>query len=161
MIEKASATIGLYHGLPLPVLRLKAVAEAGMERGAGAGAMLVAVRELVMIAGLDEWNKPVPVQQGHVVIEIGQGMPAQEMVMEETGLARRIVVANIVVIDLRYGNVDDAENHERDSQSSRPQPVNPPLDSHRFASMLTFGAGSLTVSVTSQPAEPARPPESP
>ena len=64
--------------------------------------------------------------------------------MEGTSFARRVVVANIVIIDLRKGNVDHAENHHRDSQGSGAQPINLAFLRHRFASMLTTGAAPVT-----------------
>ena len=62
MMKQASATIGMHHRLTPPVLALQAVTDVGMKRGAGAGTMVLTVGELVMMAGLDEWNEPVPMQ---------------------------------------------------------------------------------------------------
>ena len=138
-MEQAAATIGMHHGLTPPVLALQALTDVGMKRGARALAIVLAIGELVMMAGLDERNEPVPVQKSYVVIEVGKGMPLEEMVMEVTGLARRVVVADVVIIDLRDWNVDYAENHHRDSQSSRAQPINLAFHRHRFASMLRIG----------------------
>jgi hypothetical protein len=148
MMEQASATIGMHHGLTAPVLALQALTDVGMKRGAGALAMVLAIGELVMMAGLDERNEPVPVQKSYVVIEVGKGMPLEEMVMEVTGLARRVVMADVVIIDLRDWNVDHAENHHRDSQGSRAQPINLAFHPHRFASMLTIGTAPTTMSAT-------------
>ena len=39
--------------------------------------MMLVVGALVMIAELHDRNEPVPVQHGHVVVEVGRRVPAQ------------------------------------------------------------------------------------
>ncbi len=61
----------------------------------------------------------MPVQQCHVVVGIGQGMPAQEVVVVRADLAGLVVVADVVVVGLRQRDMDRAEDQEPDPQGSQ------------------------------------------
>ena len=62
--------------------------------------MMFVVGTLMMIADLHEWNEPVPVQHGNVVVRVGRWVPAQEVIVVDADLARSVVVADVVIIGL-------------------------------------------------------------
>ena len=87
-----------------------------------------------MIAELHERNEPVPVQHGHVVVEIGRGVPAQEVIVVDADFAGRVMVADVVIVGLGQRYVNDAENQNADSQVRVPSPESPPIERHDLAS---------------------------
>jgi len=89
---------------------------------------------LVMIARLDERHEPVPMQHGHVVVQIGRGVPAQEVIMVDADFAGRVMVADVVVVGLGQRDVNDAENQNADSQDSNASSIGPLHNRHDLAS---------------------------
>jgi len=85
--------------------------------------MVVVVGTLMGIRRFKQRKEPVPVEKREVGIRISRGMPAQQMIVMFTHLANPVVMANVVIIGLRQGHVDDAQNHDPDSQDSQPRPV--------------------------------------
>ena len=142
MIEEPSASCRGGYRLTLPV-RCRPIPEVCVHARAGAGTMMLVVGALVMIAELHERNEPVPVQQGHVVVEIGRGVPAQEMIVIDADFAGRVVVADVVIVGLRQRYVDDAENQDADSQGSCPSPDQPAAATPRFRLVLGSNEGRL------------------
>ena len=122
MSEEPPAALGADHGLTRPV-RFRPVAHMGVQGGAGARKPMLIIGTRLVSARLDEGNEPVPVEQGHVRVRGGRGMPAQEVIVEGADLAGRVVVADIVIIGLRQRDVDRAENQHRDSQGSPAPPL--------------------------------------
>jgi hypothetical protein len=121
-VEEPPAAIGADHGRSGPV-RLRPIAQTSVQGGAGARAMPTVIIPRLTGARLDERDKPVPVQHRHVVVGIGPGMPAQEMVVIGADLAGRVVVADIVIVGLRQRDVDRAEDQNSDPQGSQAAPL--------------------------------------
>jgi len=96
--------------------------------------MLIVVGTSMWVAQFNERNEPVPVEQGDVVVVVGRGVPAQEVVMVGAELARGIVVADVVIIGLGKRYVDHTENQKADSQGSRATPIRLPPRCHDTAS---------------------------
>jgi hypothetical protein len=70
--------------------------------------MMLVVRALVVIAELHDRDKPVPMQHGHVIVEVRRGMPAQKVIVIAADFARRVVVADVVIVGLGQWHVNDA-----------------------------------------------------
>ncbi len=93
--------------------------------------LVLVVGPLMMVAQIRAGNHPVPVQHGHVVVKIGERVPAQEVIVVNTDLPRRVVMADIVIVGLRQRNMHGAENHDRDSQIAQtPERFLPPRQEH-------------------------------
>ena len=101
--------------------------------------MMLVVRTLVMIAELHDRHEPVPVQHGHVVVEVGRRVPAQQVIVITADFAGRVMVADVVIVGLGQRHVNDAENQYPDSQFAYPSPESKPLGRHAIASMDDFG----------------------
>ena len=80
---------------------------------------MVIARICGLVARFDERNVPVPMQHGHVIGVVGGGVPPEEMIVVDAYLVGRVMVANIVIIGLRQGYVNHAQNQNSDSESSR------------------------------------------
>jgi hypothetical protein len=129
VIEESSTTVGANDRLATPV-GSRPIPQLRVDGWAGAGAMLVVVRALVVIAELHDRNEPVPVEHGHVVVEVRRGMPAQKMIVITADFARQVMVAYVVIIGLGQGHVNNAQNQNSDSQSSRTSLVCRPAGRH-------------------------------
>ena len=101
---------------------------------------MVVVGALVMISRLDERKEPVPVKETEVGIEIGRGMPAQQVVVMKADFTSGIVMANVVVVGLRQRNVNDAEDHDPDEEVSCPRSMIVPPRRHVRAPILSSQA---------------------
>ena len=88
VIEESAATVGPNDRLTVPV-GCWPVSEVGVQTGPELGPMFVVVA-LVMIAGLDERNEPMPMQHGHVVVVIGRRVPAQKVIVVDAYFAGRV-----------------------------------------------------------------------
>ncbi len=131
VIERSTLTIGADGRLGLPV-GCGPISQMRMERGARA--LMLFVGNLVMITELDNRNEPVPVQDGHVVVQIGRWVPAQEVIVVDTNLVGGIMVANVVIVGLGQRHMHDTENHNTDSQVASPSPESTPPKIQRLAS---------------------------
>ncbi len=78
--------------------------------------MVVVIGTLMGIRRLEQRKEPVPVKQGEVGIRIGRWMPAKQMVVMLTDLARPVVMANVVIVGLRQRHMNHAKNHDPDSR---------------------------------------------
>jgi hypothetical protein len=74
VIEESSTTVGANDRLATPV-GCRPIPQLRVDGWAGARAMLVVVSALLVIAELHDRNEPVPVEHGHVVVEVRRGMP--------------------------------------------------------------------------------------
>ncbi len=133
MIEESSAAVGADHRLTMPV-GCRPVPNVCVQGGAGAGTVMLVVGTLVMIAELHERDEPVPVQHGHVVVEIGRGVPAQEVIVIDADFTGGVMVADVVIVGLGQRHVNQAENQNADSQVDCPSPESAPIGPHRLAS---------------------------
>jgi hypothetical protein len=98
MLEEPPASIGTNYGLAGPI-RLRPIAHVSVQCRPRDSMLATGIQR--SRAGLDEGDEPVPVQQGHVVVKVGRGMPAQEVIVVEADLAGCVVMADIVIIGLR------------------------------------------------------------
>ena len=128
-IEESSTTVGANDRLATPLGR-RPITKLRVDRWAGAGAMLVVVNALVVIAELHDRNEPVPMKHGHVVVEVRRWMPAQQVIVITADFARQVMVAYVVIIGLGQGHVNNAQNQNSDSQSSRTSLVCRPAGRH-------------------------------
>jgi hypothetical protein len=131
-IEESSTAVGANDRLATPV-GCRPIPQLRVDGRARAGAMLVVVRALVVITELHDRNKPMPVEHGHVVVEVRRGMPAQKMIVITADFARQVMVAYVVIIGLGQGHVNNAQNQNSDSQSSRTSLVCRLAGRHVFA----------------------------
>ena len=114
VIEESPAAVGADHRVTMPV-GCRPVPNVRVQRRAGTGVMLV-VGALVMIAEFHDRNEPVPVQHGHVVVEIGRRVPAQKVIVIDADFAGGVMVADVVIVGLGQRHVHEAENQNPDSQ---------------------------------------------
>ena len=91
---------------------------------------MLVVGALVMIAEFHDRNEPVPVQHGHVVVEVGRRVPAQKVIVIDADFAGRVMVADVVIVGLGQRHVHEAENQNSDSQVACPLPESAPLGPH-------------------------------
>src|SRR5262249_31523730 len=133
--EETPASAGLHDRLIPPVGPLEPIADMGVHRGYGAGTVLVVAGWSLWVAQLNGRNEPVPVQHGDVVVVVGRGVPAQEVIVEDANLAWGVVVANIVVIGLGKRHVEDADNQQTDTQMLSAAPIGLATRCHDFASV--------------------------
>jgi hypothetical protein len=124
LFEESAATVGSYNGITEPVGRWQ-VPQVCVQRGARGGARMVIARICGLVARFDERNVPVPMQHGHVIGVVGGGVPPEEMIVVDAYLVGRVMVANIVIIGLRQGYVNHAQNQNSDSESSRTSKCGP------------------------------------
>ncbi len=92
--------------------------------------MLLVAGTLVTIAKLHDRHEPVPVQHRHVVVDVGRGVPAQQVIVIDADFTGLVVMADVVVIGLGQRHMNEAENQETDSQFARPAPQFTPLRHH-------------------------------
>ena len=133
VIEESPTAVGANDRLAAP-LGCRPITQLSVDGWACAGAMLVVVSTLMVIAELHDRNKPVPMKHGHVVVEVRRGMPAQKVIVITADFARQVMVANVVIIGLGQGHVNNAQNQNSDSQSSRTSLVCRLAGRHVFAS---------------------------
>ncbi len=114
MIDQLQQAGRLNERLASPVVRHQSVTNVRVERRARARPMVVVIRSLMGIRTVKLRQKPVPVQQRDVGIQFGCGMPPQQMIVMSTDLARTVVMANVVIVRLRQGHVNHAQNHDPD-----------------------------------------------
>jgi len=74
---------------------------------------------LPVVAGAVQGREnPVPVQDRRIGIVARGRMPPEQMVVVDADLARRVVMANVVEVGLRQGNVDQARDQQADPDAS-------------------------------------------
>ena len=100
MIDQLPGPGDLDHRLAAPVLRYQTVTNMGVKCRAGTRSMVVVIGTLMGIRRLEQRKEPVPVKQRKVCIRIGRWMPAEEMVVMLTHLARTVVMPNVVIVGL-------------------------------------------------------------
>ena len=59
----------------------------------------------------------MPVQHGNIIILAGPRMPAKEMIVVRTYFPYTIMVPDIVIIDLRQGDAQQARDQEKNPQN--------------------------------------------
>ena len=89
-----------------------------MHRRPLAHAMVPVTRARVR-AHLLKRDKPVPVQQRDVVVDIRRRVPAQQVIMKRAELARRVMMPDIVEIGLRKRNMDHAGDQKPDRKPGK------------------------------------------
>ena len=101
-------------------VRLETIADMSMESRPGTGAMVLAVvGSLPVVAGAAQRREdPMPVQDGRIGIVTRGGMPPEQMVMVDADFARRVMMANVVEVGLRQGNMDQARDQQADPDPS-------------------------------------------
>ena len=143
MIEESPAAVGADDRVTMPV-GCRPIPNVCVQ--GGAGTMMLVVGALVMIAEFHDRHEPMPVQHGHVVVEVGRGMPAQKVIVIDADFAGRVMVADVVIVGLGQRHVNDAENQYPDShvalpfarnRADRTSPLMPRSGwTHRLASAL-------------------------
>jgi hypothetical protein len=133
-IEESSATIGSNDWIDLPV-GLRKITQMSVQRWSRRRAMLLIIRASGAAVRLDQRNDPVPMQHGHVIVVIGRGMPTEKMIVVDAYFIGRVMVANIVIVSLRQRHVNDAQNQNPDSKSSRTSLGCRPAGRHVLASI--------------------------
>jgi hypothetical protein len=104
------------HGLSIPV-GFKALVEVGVQGKAGGGPSgLIGVR-WVAPGVLRVGQEPVPVEDRHVRVLAGRRVPPEEVIVMGAELARGVMVADVVVIDLGKGNAEQAEGQDDPEQT--------------------------------------------
>lgn len=85
-----------------------------LEGKPGIGTMVLPV-----VAGAVQGREnPMPVQDGRISIVARGRMPPKQMVVVDADFARRVVMANVVEVGLRQGNVDQARDQQADPDAS-------------------------------------------
>ena len=140
------------HGLTAPV-GFQAVVEVGMDRGAGGWRLGRGLVARVATGVLRVRQEPVPVQEGHVLVLTGRGVPPEQVIVVGADLAGGMMVADVVVVDLGERNANEAQDQEDPEQpqagtgerpyaSSRPYPMEKRSTTRCRARVLWFAGQS-------------------
>lgn len=85
----------------------------------------------VRIVEIAERRNPVPMQDRHVGRPARPRMPVQKVIVHRTGLARSVMMADVVIIGAGQRNARQAEDQKGDPQSPRSASAILPASRHR------------------------------
>jgi hypothetical protein len=132
VVEKPPLAIWVNDGFAVPIGR-GPVPELGVHSRTRVRAIMLIVREVVITPELHDRDEPMPMQHGDVGITIRRRVPAEKVIVISTDLARRVMVADIVVVGLWQRHVYQAEDQYSDPQVDRQLPEFTPISRHGFA----------------------------